>query len=333
MKYVLFLALAAGAVRAQSWMPQQSGTTASLRGVSAVSAKVEWASGTKGTVLITTDGGASWQARPVPGAADLDFRDLHAVNDRMAYLLSAGEGPASRIYKTTDGGGRWTLLFTNPEPKGFFDAIGFWDESHGIVLGDPADGRFTILTTSDGATWQRRKGPQAGKNESAFAASGTCLVTRGTREAWFATGGPGGARVFHSADGGETWSVAKTPLRNDSASAGIFSLAFSGARHGVAVGGDYQKAGEAAGNIAISEDGGRTWTAPRGTAPGGFRSAVAHADGIEWIAVGTAGSDVSADGGVSWRKFDDASFYAVGFAPDGAGWAVGPNGAIARFAP
>ena len=116
------------------------------------------------------------------------------------------------------------------------------------------------MTTSDGDTWQKMKGPSANKDEGAFAASGTCVFTRGTREAWFGTGGIGGARVFHSEDSGQTWSVAKTPIRHDSASAGIFSLAFSDALHGIAVGGDYMKPDESAGTIAITVDGGKTWT-------------------------------------------------------------------------
>ena len=107
---------------------------------------------------------------------------------------------------------------------GFWDAIAFWDSMHGILLGDPVDGRFTILTTSDGTNWQARTGPKAEKGEAAFAAAGTALVARGAREAWFATGGPGGGRVFHSEDGGATWSVARTPLRPSSDGAGIFSL-------------------------------------------------------------------------------------------------------------
>src|SRR5205085_6482214 len=57
---------------AQSWEPQQSGTTASLRGVSALNANIVWASGSKGTFLKTTDGGLTWLARTMPGAADLD---------------------------------------------------------------------------------------------------------------------------------------------------------------------------------------------------------------------------------------------------------------------
>jgi photosystem II stability/assembly factor-like uncharacterized protein len=188
---------------AQTWVNHQSGVTASLRGVSAVSDRVVWASGSAGTYLTTTDGGAAWRAATVPGAEDLDFRDVHAVDARTAYLLSSGPGEKSRIYKTTDASLHWTLQFTNPDSKGFFDAIAFWDARHGIVLGDPVNEEFVTLTTADGGEhWVRQHTPPALPNEGAFAASGTCLIVLGQQEAWFATGGPGGARVFHSQDGG-----------------------------------------------------------------------------------------------------------------------------------
>src|SRR6185436_18600548 len=143
---VLLAIAAASTLLAQSWIPQQSNSTASLRGVHAVSARIVWASGTRGTVLKTTDGGATWQAVPVTGAADLDFRAIHAFDERTALAMSAGPGEKSRIYKTTDGGATWRIAQPNLDPKGFWDAMAFWDESHGIVLGDPVDGRFTILT-------------------------------------------------------------------------------------------------------------------------------------------------------------------------------------------
>src|SRR5689334_13950504 len=95
--------LLAAAAWAQSWTPQQSNTKASLRGVAAVDEKVAWASGTGGTYLITTDGGAHWVAAQVPGAEKLDFRDVHAIDERVAWLMSAGPGDASRIYHTSDG--------------------------------------------------------------------------------------------------------------------------------------------------------------------------------------------------------------------------------------
>src|SRR5262245_53030641 len=87
-----------------AWQAQVSGVTARLRGVSAVSPLVAWTSGGSGTVLRTTDGGRTWVPRPVPDAATLDFRDIDAFSDRVAYALSIGPGAASRIYKTTDGG-------------------------------------------------------------------------------------------------------------------------------------------------------------------------------------------------------------------------------------
>jgi photosystem II stability/assembly factor-like uncharacterized protein len=325
---------------AQSWVPQQSGTDASLRGVSAASPVVVWASGTKGTFLRSVDGGSAWRTAVVPGAADMDFRGIRAFDERTAILMSSGQGAKSRVYKTSDGGLQWSLLYTNPDPEGFFDAIAFWDSAHGILLGDPVKGRFVILTTDDGGvTWKRQKAPAARLMESAFAASNTCLFARGTREVWFGTGGPGGGRVFHSQDGGQTWSPANAPIRTDSPNSGIFSVAFSNGQSGVAVGGDYSKAAETDRDVVLTSDGGKTWTAPPGAAtPGaathGYRSAVAYvADRKIWVATGTSGSDISFDGGKSWKQFDGAAYNAVSFLSNGLGWAVGPNGAIARFKP
>ena len=294
-----------------------------------VSQKVVWASGTKGTYLITSDGGENWKAATVQGAADMDFRAVHAFDDKTAVLMSIGSGEKSRIYKTKDAGGTWDILYTNPDPKGFFDAIAFWDASHGILLGDPVDGHFVVMTTDDGGeTWKHEKTPAALPNEGAFAASNSCMFLIGLHEVWFGTGG---GRVFHSSDGGKKWSVATTPIRHDSANAGIFSIAFLNPLHGIAVGGDYSKPTDAGHNIAITEDGGKKWTEPE-SGPNGFRSAVTFlADRKMWIATGTSGSDVSMDKGKTWKQFDKGDYNAIGFILSYAGWAVGPKGAIARF--
>jgi photosystem II stability/assembly factor-like uncharacterized protein len=236
--------------------------------------------------------------------------------------MSAGEGPLSRIYKTTNGGGAWTLSYTNLDPQGFFDCMAFWDETHGIVLGDPVNGRFSIFTTQDGLRWEKRQGPKANEGEAAFAASGTCIFTRGTREAWFGTGG---SRVFHTLDGGESWSITPTPVRHDSASAGIFSVAFSDAMHGIAIGGDYMKPDDAAGAAARTEDGGKTWTAA--PPPAGFRSAISYVPWLKlWVATGTSGTDVLNG---AWRGVG-SGYNAMSFARS-TGWAVGPNGSIGRW--
>ena len=328
----LLALLLASTLHAQQWVPQTSNSNASLRGVSAVDPEIVWASGSGGTYLHTTDGGATWNAARVPGAESLDFRGIRAIDARTVYLMSSGSGDKSRIYQTTDAGMHWNLQYTNPNAKGFFDSIAFWDAMHGIVVGDAVDGHAEILTTSDaGLHWQHQSTPPALPNEGSFAASNTCLFVLGRSAVWFVTGGPGAARVFHSKDRGASWTVANTPIRNDSASAGIFSIAFRDPVHGIVTGGDYAKDKEGRGNLAITADGGSSWTTPSAP-PAGFRSAVAYLpDSKVWIVTGTSGSDFSTDDGQSWKPFDEGAYNAMSFLSSTAGWAVGPRGRIARF--
>jgi photosystem II stability/assembly factor-like uncharacterized protein len=265
---------------AVGWLPQTSGVTARLRGISAVSDHVAWASGANGVVLRTLDGGATWQTRPISGAEKLDFRDVDALSEHVAYALSIGPGEASRIYKTTDGGGRWELQFANTDPKVFLDAMAFRDADRGIAFSDSVDGRFVILTTADGGhAWNRVPAdrlPPALPGEGAFAASGTNVVLHGRDAVWIGTTA---GRVLRSSDDGRSWAISTTAIRTDG-SAGIFSIAFRDARHGVVVGGDYNKENEAIDNAAFTSDGGVTWTLAKERGPSGFRSVVAWAPGM-----------------------------------------------------
>ena len=314
------------------WQAQEIKTDADFRGLCAVGPKVAWVSGTKGTFGRTTDGGKTWTAGTVPDADKLDFRDVEAFSEDTAYLLSAGQGEESRIYKTIDGGKTWKLQFKNAEPKAFFDAIAFWDEKHGIALSDPVDGKFPLIVTDDGKTWTplpEKSRPAALAKEGAFAASGTCLVTRGENDVWFCTGGAKAARVFHSDDRGKTWSVSETPLLAGIESAGVFSIAFRDQKNGVIVGGDYRKPDDTKATGAITADGGKTWKPIEKPLP--FRSGVAWAKD-RWVAVGTSGSDVSVDDGQTWKPLDKEKYNAVAFTATGEGWAAGPKGRIAKFA-
>src|SRR5256885_528941 len=109
--FIIYLLLT---IAAPQWTLQTSGVTARLRGVSAVNDRVAWASGSGSTVLRTEDGGASWKKLTVT-SEPLDFRDIDAIDERTAYVLSIGNGAASRIYKTTDAGSTWTLQFRNED--------------------------------------------------------------------------------------------------------------------------------------------------------------------------------------------------------------------------
>ena len=323
------------------WQEQKSGADVPLRGISAVSATVAWASGANGTILRTVDGGKTWEKLSIEGADKLDFRNIRGFDDHTAYVLSIGPGEQSRIYQTADGGHHWQLQFTNHDPKAFYDCFAFWDHKHGIAVSDSVDGKFPLLITQDGSTWTPlapQQMPAALPNEGAFAASGTCIATFGKNDIWFATGGPA-ARVFHSGDRGKNWTVATTPILSGAPSQGIFSIAFWSLRHGVAVGGDYMHPESAEKNAAYTEDGGRTWvlsTKP----PSGYRSgaAITFAAGGGMftpvmkfypvvVAVGTSGWDMSYDGGKTWEPYGNVEDNAISFSRE-AIWVVGPHGHI-----
>jgi photosystem II stability/assembly factor-like uncharacterized protein len=304
-----------------------------LRGVSAVSTSVAWASGAGGTVLRTADGGRTWTRLPVPDAAALDFRDVDATSATTAHVLSIGPGEASRIYQTTDGGATWTERFRNTEPSAFFDAMAFADATRGVAISDSVGGRFVIRETSDGGrTWTAvppERLPPAREGEGAFAASGSNISLVGRDRIWI---GLSSARVLRSTDGGRTWTVHDTPVATAEAT-GIFSISFRDAQHGVVAGGDYRNEAEAIDNVALTADGGTSWTPPTRQGLSGFRSAVAWVPRRDrtLLAVGPNGADWSTDDGHSWQPAGGEGYDALSFAPSGdVGWAVGSNGRIAR---
>jgi photosystem II stability/assembly factor-like uncharacterized protein len=324
---------------AQWWKVQTSALDTNLRGVSlayapdakGVPAPVVWASGSNGVILKSSDEGKTWRRLHVAGGDALDFRGIVAFNASTAYVISSGEGERSRIYKTADGGETWNLQYTNKRKEFFLDSIGCLSETRCLALSDPIDGKFLLLNTTDGQHWNPLSSsnmPAALPSEGAFAASNTCLELSGA-DIFFGTGGPA-ARVFHSSDSGRTWSVAETPIAHGNASSGIFSIVRADEETIVVVGGDYQDPQRAAGVAAYSLDEGKTWQLAA-QQPGGYRSAVAHLDDGRWVAVGPNGEDISGDFGVHWKHTDSLNLNAVALLNIWTGWAVGPNGTIARF--
>ncbi len=316
---------------------QESGTEVLLQAASAVDEDVVWVSGHGGTWARTLDGGATWSAHVLPGADSLEFRDVHALDARQAWLLSAGPGELSRIYRTTDGGETWRLQFVNPEPEGFYDCLEFRDERLGMVYGDAVDGELRILRTADGGrSWHMTRTaavPPALPGEGGFAASGTCLALGPGGRAWVGTGAAATARVLLTLDDGRTWKAVRTPVPGGEA-AGIFSIAFRDAAHGVVVGGDLSRPEEPAVHAAVTWDGGLTWTQIGGPGLRGAAYGVAYvpeAPSPTLVAVGPDGAAWSPDEGVTWEMADSASYWGLDIVSPAHGWLVGSEGRIAHI--
>ena len=328
--------------------PQKSGTTQLLISVSPVNPRVVWAAGTGGTYVVTTDGGEHWKAAVVPGAENLQFRDVYGVSEKVAYLMSIGNNTTDfRIYKTVDGGATWTIEFVNHTKSAFYDCFAFWTPKRGITHSDSVNGVFPDIRTTDGMTWQSIAAnmPPALPGEASFAASGTCITTQGGRNAWITTGGSTIARILATRDGGNTWNAYDTPLVSSS-SAGGFSVAFRNPWNGIVGGGDLATNDPNHAETATSSDGGQTWTLTNKPPVQGAIFCLAYArghghgddeqvdrdDGDHTVVI-TAETAPNFDSGAAawtpdegrtWFALPQVSgYWAVAFANPKAGWFVG----------
>ncbi|MHB1327373.1 MAG: WD40/YVTN/BNR-like repeat-containing protein [Gemmatimonadales bacterium] len=312
---------------------QTSGTTARLQAVSVVNDLVVWASGVRGTVLRTTDGGASWEARVVPGADSLEFRDIHAFDADRAVVLAAGPGDRSRVYQTANGGASWLLTFTNREPKAFFDCFDFHGEV-GVAFSDAVGDAFPLIRTADGGrTWTSYSPARAAAvrpipGEGALAASGTCVVMRSDLSVWVGTAV--GGRVLRF--GVDNSYAVGTPIYNAAPASGIASLAFAGDRLGMAGGGDLGAPDAYLDNVVVTIDGGRSWAlAGRPAFPGAvYGLAYVPLQPQTVVAVGPKGAAWTEDHGETWALLDGGNYWGIGFSSTGIGWLTGPAGKIVK---
>jgi hypothetical protein len=337
--------------------PQHSGTTQLLIAVSPVNSKIVWAAGAGGTYVVTLDGGSHWKSGVVPGAENLQFRDVQGVSDRVAYLMSIGNNTGDfRIYKTEDGGAHWTLQFQNKTANAFYDCFAFWTPDRGITHSDSVNGVFPDIRTFNGKVWHSiaKNMPPALPGEASFSSSGTCITTEGWQNAWIATGGSSVARILATRDGGDSWDAYDTPLMSN-ASAGGLSVAFRDAWHGIVGGGDLTSNSSA--QAATSDNGGQTWRLTKKPPTPGAIFCLAYASGLEhhdpWGHQGrfghehdrtvvittetepnfTSGAGAwTPDEGQTWFNLPQVSgYWAVAFANPEAGWFVGNNGQILKI--
>ena len=327
--------LAVGRQAAAQWTPADSHTLADLCGVAVAEDSILLASGAQGTVLTSADLGQHWTAHPVAGAGSVDFRGVVGFSPRTICAMVAAQDTA-RIYRTTDGGGVWTLRYDNTRRGAFLDGVAGWDRRRGLAVGDPVAGHFVVLTTDDaGGHWSDihpDRLPPALPGEAIFAASNTALVTQRGGRAWIATGGGARTRVLRTADYGVTWQASDVPLVAGTDHSGAFALAFRGDGRGVVVGGDYRASDAKRANVAVTADGGATWTAGDTAHQVPFLSGVAYtiAGGTPFVVgVGPRGTFGSFDDGMSWVAIDSVGYNAVVTIGGTRLVATGPHGRIA----
>lgn len=316
------------------WERHDINSSASIRGLFAVDENVVWIGGSGGFLAKTVDGGENWQELTVPGSTQLDFRDIHAFDDKTALIMSAGSVQKSKILRTNDGGVNWQVVHGNSYREGFFNGMDFWNDKNGILAGDPVNGNLYIAITNDGGeTWQKVDNeliPEIEYQEFGFAASGTHVTTYGDSVAWIGTGGKT-ARVFRTTDMGKTWEVMYTPIIQGPASAGIFSIAFKDLDNGIAVGGDYTKENQGVDNIIFTKNRGDDWELVEDVHLE-FRSCIRFIDGM-YITVGPSGGNYTFNDGVTWSPIGGGiGFHTLSIGGDKSIiWAAGSAGKVARL--
>lgn len=301
---------------AASWRTQTSGTTTSLLSVSVLDTSAAYAGGLGGIVLRTLNGGNSWTPTAAVGGdvynifAASQFRIFAAVNDTTS----------ARIRRSLNGGISWQTSYEDTTSGAFMDAIWMFDLSNGYAMGDPVNGQWVLLKTTDGGfSWQNaaslpQEGSEGGWNNSMFWLN--------DQIGWFGTNNN---RIYYTTDGGSSWSFANTSFSNS------FGVSFA-----------TELAGMTAGNgTDFSTDGGNSWSGTTGQIPGDV-FALSGLNLSPWQFYLVSGSDV-------YKTSDQGNTFTVNFSRSDAfyhldmklvklgeydwicGYAVGENGSINKY--
>lgn len=260
----------------------------------------------------------------VADSLNVSFRAVTHVNNTTFGISIVNPALLYKISKNGDV----TLVYQEAHEKVFYDAIAFWNKNEGIVMGDPTDDCISIIITRDGGnTWQKvscDQLPKAKEGEAAFAASNTNIAIVGNKT-WIATGGKA-SRILYSEDKGNSWTVYETPIVQEIATTGMYSIDFYDENNGFAIGGDYSKADINESNKIRTSDGGKTWQLVAENQNPGYRSCVQYVpntEAKELVAVGFKGIDYSNDTGNTWQHLSDEGFYTIKFINDSTAYAAG----------
>jgi hypothetical protein len=269
-----------------------------------------------------------FERKIIKDTLQLEFRSI-AQTATNIFLLSVAN-PAL-LYKVAKHNFKTTLEYEENDEKVFYDSMKFWNKKEGIAMGDPINDCLSIITTRDGGkSWTKipsAKLPKIADGEAAFAASNTNIVIKGNNT-WIVSGGKK-ARVFYSADRGNTWEVYDTPIAQGKAMAGIFTADFYDAKRGFIAGGDYEALNQNSRNKARTDDGGKTWKLMAENQGFGYASCVQYipnSDGKSLVSIGASGLYYSYDSGNSWKQLaTDTSLFTIRFVDNHTAIAAGKN--------
>ena len=323
---IILLLCFSNTAQAQYISMLSSGNTASVRGLSVVSDNIIWLSGSNGSIGKSLDGGMTWNWIIIKGFEKIDFRDIEAF-DRVTAVIMGISSPAF-ILKTIDGGKSWKLTYENHLKGLFLDAMEFWNDQSGIVIGDPLDNKFFILRTFDGGnSWQglpEKNYPLADSGEACFASSGTNIRKLSKNEACFISGGMRSRLFIRDVK-------YDMPIIQGKESSGANSIAVKTKNVMIVVGGDFTKPEDTIKNCVITRDGGKTWDTPV-IGPHGYRSCIEYLGKKEWICCGINGVDYSIDDGNTWKWISKENFNVCRKSKDGkAVFFAGAKGKIGKL--
>jgi len=287
----------------------------SIRAVVAVDENQLIYAGSNGDVGLTMDGGASWDVKKMRYQDSIipHFRSI-AKTSSSVFALSIAN-PAL-LYQIKNG--KTALVYTENNPKVFYDAMAFFDDKNGIAVGDPTEDCASIITTKDGGeTWQKidcSQLPEIFEGEAFFAASNTNIAIV-NKTAWIVSGGAK-ARVLKTTDMGKNWSIFETPFIQGNGPQGMYSVDFYDENNGIAVGGSFSSPNENIANKAITTDGGETWQLVANKQNPSYKSGVQYVPnthGKEVFAVGFTVISFSNDGGLNWKALSNDGYYCIQF--------------------
>jgi photosystem II stability/assembly factor-like uncharacterized protein/putative cell wall-binding protein len=263
-----------------------------LHSVAFVDARNGWAVGDGGTILHTSDGGATWN--PQASGTDSDLNAVAFTDTDNGWAVGS-----LTILHTGDGGATWSAQALPNSDSFALNAVAFTDANHGWAVGD--EGAF-LRTTDGGSTWTQQDPREDGHYASA-------VTFTDASHGWVANG----VTILRTTDGGATWNSQASGVGG-----GVMSVAFADVTHGWAVGDG--------GTILNTNDGGVTWT-PQDSGTGNTLTSVAFTDASHGWAVGSGGTILNTnDGGVTWTPQDSGTgnaLLSVAFTDASHGWAVG----------